>query len=227
MLHEAEAVKLADGLNHEHASLLALIEIAFNGVLDANIRLTENLVVFGLGPIGQLVMQMARLNGARVIAVDALPKRLELAKMTGADLVVNFKETDVINEIYDFTGGRGADVVLEVSGNISALTTATKACCYNGRLVVLSFYQHQADSLFLGNEFHHKRLRLFSSQICGLSPELVSWDMKRRKQAVLKLLPQLSLESLISSRVRFENLPAALASIDQDPASSNAVIIKY
>ena len=228
LIGENDAVKLPAGTNPEHASLLALIEIAFNGILDAGIRLTETVVVFGLGPVGQLVLQMAKLSGARVIAIDALPKRLELAKISGADLVLNFKETDVVKAINEFTGERGADVVVEVSGNIAALTTATKACCYNGRLIVVSFYQQGADSLFLGKEFHHKRLRLISSQICGLCPDLgQAWDSGRRRQAAVALLSKLQLEPLISSRVPFSALPDTLATIDRDPSSCNAVIIKY
>lgn len=228
LLGENDAVRLPAGTNPEHASLLALIEIAFNGILDAGIRLTETVVVFGLGPVGQLVLQMAKLSGARVMAIDALPRRLALAKASGADLVLNFKETDVVEAINEFTGGRGADVVFEASGNISALTTATKACCYNGRLVVISFYQQGADSLFLGKEFHHKRLRLISSQICGLCPDLgQAWNSSRRLQSAVELMSQLQIESLISSRVPFTALPDALAAIDRDPSSCNAVIVKY
>lgn len=228
LLRENDAVKLSPGTNPETASLLALSEIAFNGILDAGIRLTETVVVFGLGPVGQLALQMAKRNGARVIAVDGLASRLELASKCGADLVLNFQETDVVEAIHRFTDDRGADVAIEVSGNIAALDTAMKSAAYNGRIVVLSFYQQAAANLWLGKEFHHKRLRLISSQIGGLCPALgQEWNGARRRQAALSLLSELQLEALISDRVTFDQVPAALARIDRDPASCNAVVIKY
>lgn len=228
LLNQTDVVKLPDGINHEHAALIALLEIAFNGILDAKIRLTETAVIFGLGPVGQLILQLAKLSGAKVIAIDALPTRLDLAKQMGADAVLNYEEVDVVKEVFALTGDRGADVVFEASGNIKALTSATQACCYNGRLIAISFYQQAAETLYLGKEFHHKRIRLISSQVCGLSPDLgQAWSMRRRRQATVELVSKLQLAPLISARISFDEVPSMLSVIDKNPASCNAVIIKY
>ena len=63
--------------------------IALNMILDADIHVGETVAVFGLGVPGQIAAQLARLNGARVVAVDALPRRLEMASRLGADYTIS------------------------------------------------------------------------------------------------------------------------------------------
>ena len=63
--------------------------IALNAILDANLHLGETLAVFGQGAPGLMITQLAKASGVRVIAVDRLPRRLEMAKASGADIVLN------------------------------------------------------------------------------------------------------------------------------------------
>ena len=86
-------------------------------MLDADIHIGETVAVFGLGVPGQIAAQLARLNGARVIGVDNIAGRRELALELGADEVIDAGEGEVAEQIRDLTDGRGADVCLEVTGN--------------------------------------------------------------------------------------------------------------
>lgn len=220
--------KLSPDINPEYASLTALMEITFNGILDAGIRLMDNVVIFGLGTLGQLLVQQAKMSGASVIAVDGLENRIDLAKKCGADHVINFRDGDVGKKVYELTGGKGADKVIEVSGNLQALSDSIRSVAYNGKIVVLSFYQDPATVLKLGNEFHHKRVELKCSQILGIDPCLSnSWDMSRRRETAIALTNKLEIESLISHRFSFDEAPKALEIIDKNPESCNAVILKY
>ena len=87
-------------------------------VLDADIHVGETVAVFGLGVPGQIVAQLARLNGATVIGVDGIRARRELATELGADVVLDAGEGGVAEQIRELTGGRGADVCLEVTGQL-------------------------------------------------------------------------------------------------------------
>ena len=69
-----------EGLDPILAIYSHLGPIALNGILDANIHVGETVAVFGLGVVGQVIAQLARLSGANVIGVDLIEKRLELAK---------------------------------------------------------------------------------------------------------------------------------------------------
>src|SRR5437016_3260899 len=78
-------VKVPDAVRFEHACFATLGSIALNGVRIANISLGEKIAVIGLGLVGQLIAQLARLQGGFVVATDLKPDRVELARSLGAD----------------------------------------------------------------------------------------------------------------------------------------------
>jgi threonine dehydrogenase-like Zn-dependent dehydrogenase len=175
--------------------------IALNGILDSSIRLGETVAVFGLGIVGNLVGQLARLSGARVIGVDLLPQRLEKAREVGFDLVIDGRAESAAERIKTLTGGRGADVCIEASGAIPALNEAIRAVAYSSKVVVVGFYQGGAQGLVLGEEFHLNRVNLVCSQISGVSPDLQHrWNQDRLVVTFMDLLAQgrLQMQPLIS-----------------------------
>lgn len=222
-------VKLPDDVDVELATFLALLNITFNGMLDAKVKLLDEVVILGMGTLGQMLLQMCKRSGVHVTVVDYLDSRLELAREFGADVCFNpSKQGDLGKFIQQQTNGRGADVVFEVSGNVRALSDAIRCVGVDGTVTVLSFYQQGADSLMLGQEFHHKRIRLRSSQINHIDPALSKlYDKDRRLEQSIKLLSLLDLKPLISHRVSFDKLPDALAMIDANPSACQSVVVTY
>jgi len=167
--------------------------IALNGVLDAQINLGETVAVFGMGVVGQLAAQLARLSGARVVAVDLLESRRNVASRLGAHVTLDGRgAADAIKEL---TGGRGADLCIEASGATTALNEAVRACAYSARVVALGFFQGEARGLFLGEEFHHNRIDIVCSQISGVSPALkYRWDTARLVATFMELVAEARLE---------------------------------
>ncbi len=109
---------------------------ALSAIHDAAIKLGDHVAIFGMGAIGLLAIQMAKLNGAStVIAVDPVIGRLALAEELGADLTFNPKTCDVGISIKQATGGKGVDVSLEIAGSYDALqqairsVTQGRSCC--------------------------------------------------------------------------------------------------
>ena len=83
---------------------------------NADIEPGDIVAVWGCGPVGLFAIQSAVLMGAgRVIAIDHFPKRLELAKQFGAE-IINFEETDVYDALMVMTGGIGPDAVIDSVG---------------------------------------------------------------------------------------------------------------
>ena len=76
----------------------------------------------------------------------------------------------VAESIKSETGGRGADVCIEVSGAAPALAEAIRTVAYSSRVVAMGFFQGEARGLSLGEEFHHNRIELICSQISGVAP---------------------------------------------------------
>ncbi len=129
--------KLPETLTFEHAAMIEPVSVAVHAVNLAPIKLGDTAVVVGVGMIGLLTIQAARLAGcARIIAVDLEDSKLETARHNGADEVVNPKIADAAARVLELTDGRGADVVWEAVGATDPIHTAI-ACVRKGGTVTL------------------------------------------------------------------------------------------
>jgi threonine dehydrogenase-like Zn-dependent dehydrogenase len=201
-----------------------------NVVLDADIHIGETVAVFGLGVPGQIVAQLARLNGARVIGVDGIAARRQLALDLGTDLVLDPGDGEVAERIKAETGGRGADVSLEVSGNYAALHEAIRSVAYSSRVCAAGFMQGDGVGLRLGEEFHHNRVQVVSSQISGLAPSLQHrWDRYRLAKTAIDLAVdgRLKLLELISHEVPLTEAAAAFSMLDENPREALQVVLDF
>ncbi|GAB2676569.1 zinc-dependent alcohol dehydrogenase [Thalassiella azotivora] len=111
-------IKVPDGLPDERVLYLSdILPTAWQGVVYADVEKGGTLAVLGLGPVGQLACRVARHMGIeRVIGVDLVPERLELAKRWGVETVDMSQVGDVAEELLAMTSGRGPDGVLEAVG---------------------------------------------------------------------------------------------------------------
>jgi 2-desacetyl-2-hydroxyethyl bacteriochlorophyllide A dehydrogenase len=220
-------VRLPDDLDPLLGVFAANLETALNVVHDTPLRLGETALVFGQGVIGQLVTRLLTLSGARVLAVEPLRERRGLALAGGAHAAFEPGE-DLGVRIGEATAGRGADVVVEASGSGAALQAAIESVADEGTVVVASWYGTKPVSLALGEHFHRGRVRLRSSQVGRLTPELCArWDRARRMETVIGLLNRLRLEELVSHRIPFERAPEAYRLLDERPGEAVQVLLDY
>ncbi len=204
--------------------------IALNAVLDAGIHVGETVAVFGQGVPGLIASQLARLNGATVIAVDAIPMRRELAERLGATSVLAAEGGSVAERIKELTDGRGADVSIEITGSYRALHEAVRATAYNSTVVASGFFQGEAAGLSLGEEFHHNRIRIVCSQISGVNPGLDHrWNELRLQRTVMSLAAEgkLALAPLVSHIVPVDAAADAFALLDREPEVAVQVILSF
>ena len=196
--HRSDGVLLAEQAMHQTlpddapavAGVFARVgAVALNAVVEADIHVGETVAIFGQGVIGLLATALAKLNGAEVIAVDARPERLALARRFGADHVLDATWSPAGEYSRDVTSGRGADVCIELSGAYPALQEAIRTCGYGGRVVASGFYQGPATALRLGEEFHHNRIELVSSQISGVPARYHNrWTRERLHRGFMELV---------------------------------------
>ena len=221
-------VRLPDGLDPMAGLFTANLETAVNVMLDTPFKLGETALVFGQGTVGLLVSQLLKLAGAgRVIAVDPLPNRRELSRSLGVDEVLE-PDARLHEWVRDLTGGRGADVAIEVSGSPTALQAGIDAVADEGTVVVVSWYGTKPVTLALGGHFHRGRVRLRSSQVGRLDSALAPrWDHVRRMSVVLDLLPRLRLAELISHRFTIADAAKAYRLVDEHPGEANQVVLTY
>jgi propanol-preferring alcohol dehydrogenase len=93
--------------------------------------------IFGLGPMGQMGTLCAKALGAKVIAVDILDSRLELAAKIGADQVINSSSKDAVKEILKITRSEGADAAIDCSGNPKAQNHALDSVKRQGKVAFI------------------------------------------------------------------------------------------
>jgi 2-desacetyl-2-hydroxyethyl bacteriochlorophyllide A dehydrogenase len=194
---------------------LANLNTAMTGVLDARPSLGSVVVISGLGVIGLLVTQLVRRTGpGLVVGIDPLEHRQKLALAAGADLV--FSPTDPVAELLrDRTNGRGADIVIEVSGAAPALAAAIRIAGFNGLVVAMSWYGGSLEGLSLAGEFHHNRVRIVSAQVGAVNPDLGPlWSVDRRMALATELLGEMPLERYITHEFRPEQAPEAYRMLD-------------
>ena len=180
------AWRLPPDLDPERAAFAANVETALNVLLDSPVRIGERVVVLGQGTVGMLVGLLARLNGAaRVAVVDPVERRRSLAVDLGASTALD--PSDATPErLAEILGGR-PDLVYEASGSPRALQSAIDAVADEGTVTVCSWYGTKDVPLMLGGRFHRGRIRLRSTQVGRLPPELAGrWSyehvLTRRRQ---------------------------------------------
>ena len=200
--------------------------IALNGVLDADVHVGEFVAVFGQGVPGLIAAQLARLNGAPSWRSTASTGAWSWRGELGADHVVDFRERSPAEEVKALTEDRGADVCIEFSGSYRALHEAIRTTAYNSKVVSAGFFQGEGAGLFLGEEFHHNRVRIVCSQISGLSPALDHrWDVRRLERTVMSLAAEgrISLAPLVTHRFGIDEAARAFELLDQRPAPGDVV----
>lgn len=133
--------KIPESLSLEEAALAEPAGTAEYAVRRANIPAGAQVLVIGDGPIGQLAAQLANIEGAsRVIMAGSWDEKLEIAKSCGVAETINYHREDVAERAKELTGGEGPLIVLETSGNKTALNQAIRALKPGGRIVMVSWY---------------------------------------------------------------------------------------
>lgn len=204
------ARRLPPGVPWQAAVCLDPADFALGAVRDGHVRIGDAVAVFGMGAIGLLVVQLARLAGAHpVIAIDPLAERLDLARSCGADHALDPNACDVGLEIKMLTDRRGADVCIDYSGSHHALQAALRGIAYLGTVVAGAWPGAYPAGLDLGAEAHMNRPRIVFSRACSEpNPDYPNWDEGRIFDVVWRLLARgdLQTEAIVQPIVDFDDL---------------------
>ena len=120
-----------------------MMSTGFMGAEHAAIPLGGTVAVFGIGPVGMMAVQGARLLGAGlIIGVESMPNRKQLALRYGADVVVDFKQVNPVAEIQRLTGGAGVDSAIEALGAQVTFEAAVQATRPGGTISVIGYFGH-------------------------------------------------------------------------------------
>lgn len=229
---EAKLFPLPETMKPETALFTDPTLFALQAVHDAQIKVGDRVAIIGLGAIGLLAVQIARLNGAeRIFAVDLIDDRLNLAKQFGADDVLNGKTCDPALEIKRLTGSKGVDVAIEISGAYAGLQTAIRSVHVAGLVVAASYFTGSKEQLNLGAEWHHNRPTLRSSMAVWGMPHrnYPMWNLERITETAVHLLEnnRLMTDLMIGRRFAYAKAAEAYQIIDQHPEKTLKTLFDY
>jgi erythritol/L-threitol dehydrogenase len=137
----ARVHKIPSELPLEDAAIIEPLSCAIHAVNRGDIQLDDVVVIAGAGPIGLMMVQVAKLKTPRkLVVIDLVPERLALAKRYGADAVIDPKHEDALAIVRNLTGGYGCDVYIEASGSPSGVTQGLDLIRKLGRYVEFSVF---------------------------------------------------------------------------------------
>jgi len=131
-------IKVPGALSDDHAAVMEPLAIATHDVARAKVKEGDAVLVFGGGPIGALIAMVARQKGARVVVAEVNPFRLDMLATLGLQTVG--PDQDLVGFVNDWTGGDGADVAFEVTGNPKAVRAMTEVVRVWGTVSIVAIH---------------------------------------------------------------------------------------
>ena len=233
--------RVPEGVPFDQASFATLGSIALNAVRIGEIGIGDRVAVVGLGLVGQLCAQLARVQGARVIAIDLMSERVEAARATGAHAGI-VPDDSLQEAVAALTDGKGADVVIVAAAakkSSAPARSALEICRDRGRIVVVGAVEMSLpwDQMYM-KEIQVRMARAYGPGSYDPTYErqgrdypfsYVRWTENRNMEEFLELLElgSIDVRPLITHRMKLDEAPEAYKTIMTPGDRSLAVVLEY
>ncbi len=136
VLEEQFLHKFPEDFTYEEGALTEPFSVSYFGIWGEGgyVDASDEVVIFGAGPIGLLALVVAKVAGAKVVTIEPIQYRREMAKKLGADKIIDPKAYNIKEAVLDITKGRGANLVVEASGNDSAIAMCFEVAAGSARI---------------------------------------------------------------------------------------------
>ena len=214
-------------LSPDSACFLPNMETAINLVQDGAPIFGERVLVLGQGIVGLLTASVLRDFPLDVlVTADCYPLRCDSSPVARR-LSLDPHAPDFRPEANGFLN-QGADLTFELSGNPTALNDAIALTTFSGRIVIGSWYGEKPAEIDLGGKFHRSRIKLISSQVSTIAPELEGrWNKARRFDVAWKALERIKPEKWITHRFSIDDAAEAYRLLDESPQETIQVLFTY
>ena len=218
----ASLFPIPHSLSPENACFLPNMETAVNLVQDGVPILGERVMVLGQGVVGILTASLlSEFPLENLTVVDGIELRRNAIKVESQKLKVNkLASADFRPSTFD--------LFYELTGSPSALNTAIEHTAFSGRIVIGSWYGQKRAEIDLGGSFHRSRIKLISSQVSSISPELSGrWDKSRRFEVAWQALERIQPQKWITHRFALQDAVKAYPLLDEHLQETLQVIFEY
>ena len=235
------AVKIPNEVTFESAGFTTIGAIAMQGIRRANLSFGETVVIFGLGLLGLIAVQIAKAWGLVVIGADINPRRVELGKEMGADFCFNSNDKNFSNSIQDITHGQGADAVIIYAATRSSepANMALNVCRKKARVVVVgaigmdlqreAMYSKELDFVMSTSYGPGRYDNLYEQKGIDYPIGYVRWTENRNMMEFVRLLTSrlVKVDRLISNSYNIDQAEEAYESLIKNPSENISNIFIY
>jgi propanol-preferring alcohol dehydrogenase len=202
------AVKIPDGISYEEAAVIPdAIDTPYHAIHErAKIRLGEEVGIIGVGGLGVHAVQIAKMAGAKVIAIDISPRKLEFAKKCGADETIDGKKERIVERLRSLTQGRGVDCFVDFVGTPESVRAGLNSLRKRGRFVLVG---HDA--------YRELQAKPFEEIILG-EVEIFGSHASTRQEMfeVLKLVQAGKIKPVVAARYPLTEVNEAHSALEQE-----------
>ena len=223
------AIKVADKNFLKQTSLTTIGAIALQGIRRANLKLGETVCVIGLGLIGQLTVQLAKISGCTVIGIDIDETKLKLATKIGCDKTFHALESDVKSELEFATHHHGVDatIITAASNSGTIIQQAMEVTRRKGKVVLVGdvklefdrspFYQKEIDFLISCSYGPGRYDSSYENSGIDYPYAYVRWTENRNMQLFADLIQknQINIDDLISHEFSIHESETAYTHVKQ------------
>ena len=217
-------LKMNERMTWKEAVCYDPAHFALAAVRDGQVRVGDRVAVFGLGALGLMSQQFAKIAGADFVAVvDPIEGRRAVAEKTGADLILDPTACNVGETLKEATGGLGVDVAIETSANYHALDDAIRSVAFEGTVVVVGWAKECKGGLDLGAVAHFNIPNLiFARANSDPNRDHPRWSFGRIIDTCWKWLSEgrFDCEDIVAPVVPFADAAAAYEEMDNYPERS-------
>jgi len=225
--HPSSLIPIPHSLPPENACFLPNMETAVNLVQDGAPILGERAMVLGQGVVGLLTASLlCEFPLEKLTVVDGIERRRNaLGVESQKSKIETVAPKDLRHE--NASVGNAFDLVFELTGSPSALNTAIEHTAFSGRIVIGSWYGQKQAEINLGDIFHRSRIKLISSQVSTISPELSGrWDKPRRFDVAWQALERIQPQKWITHRFKLSEAEKAYQLLADNPQETIQVVFE-
>ena len=201
---DRNCVKMPDWLSFEvGAHLTCGGGTVYSALKRLNITTDDTALAVGLGPVGLGGVAVMKAWGAQVIATDLSPERMKLAKLMGADVIIDISKENVLQRVNQLTNDMGVDVAADFSGSPIGRNTVVDATGLYGRVAFVGEQNHHPEmTLDPTRQLLGKRITIYSSRVFGIPELMEAVEFIQRHK--------IDLSKMITHRVPLEKAPEAV-----------------
>lgn len=195
-------IPIPDGVSFEQASFVEPTNCCLKAVKKAQVSPGQTVLVTGAGPIGLMFVMLVKYFGARAIATDLIPARIEKAKALGAEAAFDARDPDLASKIQALTDGMGADTTILAVPSEKAFFQALECTRKGGKILFFAEFPDEVEIPINPNILYRREIDLMGSYSSSYRLQSLSADIVFNRR--------IDVDALISDRYPLKDLAAAV-----------------